>query len=183
MRLYYQDACDSLPGGYKGEVGLAENVWSTSTPSTQRRRDSAFTEMEYRIAGKFCGDLNWRIFFTKSPKLIPPNTRARVRVIARIIVRNGVACGTHVFAKLEFASNILDQFAALMPAKLTGYTVSLVAGWQKWFRYSYYYYMLTLWEVLPCSYMKRPCHNRLSRSEARVHLQASNFYYCFLGLS
>jgi len=36
----------------------------------------------YCIAGNFCGDFNlanWRIFFTKLPKLIPPNTRAHVR--------------------------------------------------------------------------------------------------------
>ena len=34
------------------------------------------------------------------------------RVIAHIIVHNGVACGAHVFAKLKFANNIfLDQFA------------------------------------------------------------------------
>ena len=30
----------------------------------------------YRIAGNFCGDFNLAIFFTKSPKLIPPNTQA-----------------------------------------------------------------------------------------------------------
>ena len=29
----------------------------------------------------------------------------------RIIVRNGVACGTHVFTKLKFANTFLDQFA------------------------------------------------------------------------
>ena len=36
----------------------------------------------YRIAGNFCGDFNlanWRFFFTKSPKLIPPNTQTRAR--------------------------------------------------------------------------------------------------------
>ena len=37
---------------------------------------------KYHIAGNFCGDFNlanWRIFFTKSPKLIPPNMQARLR--------------------------------------------------------------------------------------------------------
>ena len=53
------------------------------------------------MAGNFCEDFNlanWRIgeFFTKSPKLIPPNTRAYV-------------CGAHVFAKLKLT--FLDQFA------------------------------------------------------------------------
>jgi len=40
-------------------------------------------------------------FFTKSPKLIPPNTRAH----ARIIVHNGVACVANAFSKLKFAYN------------------------------------------------------------------------------
>jgi len=50
--------------------------------------------------------------FTKSPKLILPNTRASAtHVIVRIIVHDRVACSAHVFAKLKFANNILDQFA------------------------------------------------------------------------
>ena len=50
----------------------------------------------------FVGILILANLFTKSPKLIPPNTQAR----ARIIVHNGVTCGAHVFAKLKFANNI-----------------------------------------------------------------------------
>ena len=56
------------------------------------------------------GVLIWQIgeFFTKLPKLIPPNTQAcahelahvsAMRVITCIIVRNGVVCGAHIFAK------------------------------------------------------------------------------------
>ena len=39
-------------------------------------------------------------FFTKSPKLVPPNTRTR------IIVRNGVVCGAHVFGKIKFINTV-----------------------------------------------------------------------------
>ena len=50
----------------------------------------------------FVGILILANLFTKSPKLIPPNMQAR----ARIIVRNGVTCSVHIFAKLKFANNI-----------------------------------------------------------------------------
>ena len=42
------------------------------------------TKVYYCIAGNFCGDFNlanWQIFH-KSPKLIPPNTQARMRASA-----------------------------------------------------------------------------------------------------
>ena len=49
-----------------------------------------------------------------------------MRVIKRIIVRNGVACGAHIFAKLKFANNIFSPICQLlMPAKITGYTVDM----------------------------------------------------------
>ena len=72
-----------------------------------------FSYLTYRIAGNFSGDFNlanWQFFFTKSLKLIPPNMRASGM---RVIVRNGVVCGAHVFAKLKFANNIFRPIRQL----------------------------------------------------------------------
>ena len=98
----YQNADNRLPRQHYSNV---DHISYTAVPIY-------WCGLIYRIARNFCRDfnlVNCRIFFTKSPKSIPPNMRAHMR----IMVRNGVVCGAHVFAKLKFTNNIFRSIRQL----------------------------------------------------------------------